>query len=148
MLRDTCPEDMDEIDLPPVPRPPSMLLMVGLPMGMCLAVVVVAWTHTALGSPLGPAWGAEVWGLAKAGIWATLGSAAFGAWARRQNERALAELRQARREVAALSASRMPVVRQAGPRGAPQTGPHRTLQTGRHRALVEPEVEDEEGAPW
>jgi hypothetical protein len=140
MLRDTCPEDL-EIDDPPMPRPAPLWMMLGLPVGLCVLVVLVAWLHAALGSPLGPAFASEMWGLARMAIASTVAAGAFGVWARRQNETNLAELRQARRDVAALSASALPRVR--------QTGPHRVLQTGRHR-IVEAEVEDEdeEGGPW
>jgi hypothetical protein len=139
MLRDTCPEDL-EIDDPPMPRPPSAWVIFAPPLGLCALVVLVAWMHTALGSPLGPEWGAEVWSMAKMAIVPTIAATAFGAWAHRQNAVNLSELRQARRDVAALSASALPRVR--------QTGPHRALQTGRHR-VVEAEVEDDgEGRPW
>lgn len=140
MLRETCPDEFSEVDVEPARSPPPTWTMVAAPVALCLATVLVAWVHVALGSPLGPAWATEMWGWAKTAIAATVSASAFGVWAGRQNAANVAALRLARQEAAAaMSASTLPRVR--------QTGPHKVLQTGRQR--VEPEVvDDEEAGPW
>lgn len=137
---------MDELDTQPRTGPPSVLMMVGPPIGLCALVVLVAWMHTALGSPLGPAFGAEVWGLAKMAIASTVAATAFGAWARRQNEHNLQVL-EARRDLAAMSGATLPRTRTTGPHKVlTSSGPHRSLSQGRRVVVVEPEVvEDDEG---
>lgn len=152
MLRETCPEDLSEIDAPVRRQPPSALALFGPPLLLCAVAVLVAWLHTALGSPFGPAWASEVWGMAKVAIAATVPALAFGAYARQKNEHNLRVL-QARQEAearAGISASSVARVR--------QTGPHRTLTSGRpparpttgrqHRLVIPEVVEDEEDERW
>lgn len=140
MLRETCQEDFEQIDVRREDRPPSAWLMMGPPIGLCVLVVLLAWLHTWLGSPLGPAFNSELWGLAKMAIASTVAAGAFGAWARRQNEHALHVIEAAREDRgSAASVASLPRVR--------QTGPHRAV-TGRHRVVV-PELEPgEEDERW
>ncbi len=148
MLRETCPEDLTEIDAEPRRAPPSAWVIFAPPLGLCAVAVLVAWLHMALGSPFGPTWAAEVWAMARMAIVATVPALAFGAYARRQNEHSLRVLQAAAREAdgrPGTSASSLPRVR--------QTGPHRSLTagsrptTGRHR-LVVPELVEEEDERW
>src|SRR5690349_16950202 len=84
MIRETHPDDFDVADLPPLPRPPSGLVIV-LPIALGLAaLVLVAALHAALGAPLGVAWGQEVWSLVKAAVWPTIACASIGAYVRGQ----------------------------------------------------------------
>lgn len=56
--------------LPPAPRsrPASpVVAYAGIPLGSLLVVVLLAWLHKALGEPLGPGWGAELWTAIKTG---------------------------------------------------------------------------------
>ena len=139
MLRETCPEDFEQIDVRRPERAPSLWVMMGPPLSLCMFVVLLAWLHTWLGSPLGPAFNAELWGLAKMAIASTVAAGAFGAWARRQNEHALQVIEASREDRPAASAAALPRVR--------QTGPHRVV-TGRHRVVV-PELEaGEEDERW
>ena len=56
--------------LPPAPssRPASPVVAYAtVPLGTLFGVVVLAWIHEALGAPLGPGWGAELWTAIKTG---------------------------------------------------------------------------------
>lgn len=123
------------------PTTPTAIVLFGPPLGICLGVVLVAAIHSALGNPLGPAWAAEVWEMAKMSIVPTIAATAFGAYVRRQNEHALQVLRSVDRvDGPEASGAARPRVR--------QTGPHRTLVGGR-RPMIEAEVmADEEDGPW
>lgn len=57
---------------------PAFLVLVG--------VVLVGALHAFLGYPLGEAWAAEVWGLARTMIFPTLVAASFGIYVSRQGE--------------------------------------------------------------
>lgn len=58
------------------------------PLVLTAGVVGVAAIHGALGAPLGPAWAAEVWGLAKTAITAMLALSGAGAYIHGNNRRA------------------------------------------------------------
>ncbi len=131
MLRETCPEDFEEIE-PAPPRPPSRWIIFVPPLLLCLAVILVAAFHTWMGAPLGPEFAAEVWGYAKAAMAATVASGALGAYVVRNNERAWVQETQ-----------------------RPLTGPHRIVQpklrSGGYRSLPPSrswsrfEVDEEDG---
>lgn len=88
MLRETCPEDFEEIDPPPKPTPPSRWIIFVPPLLLCVGVILVAAFHTWMGAPFGLEWAGELWGLAKAAMAATVASGALGAYVVRNNERA------------------------------------------------------------
>lgn len=142
MLRETCPSDLEPVESSPPMRVPTAWVLFAPPLAICIFVVLLAALHSALGSPLGPAFAAEVWELAKMSIVPTLAATAFGAYVRRQNEDNVRRLVQSGAfDDPGESAAARPRVR--------QTGPYKTLPSGRHRA-IEAEVvdEDEEIGPW
>ena len=69
-------------------KPPGFLLVVAPPLALTVGVVAVAALHSALGLPLGAAWAAEVWGLAKTFLVASLSLAGFGGYVHRNNRQA------------------------------------------------------------
>ncbi len=81
-----------EIDpTPPRPNPPrypSAWVIFAPPLGLCFGVVALAAFHTLVGSPLGPEFAAEVWGMAKLAIWPTVASTAIGAYVHMQHRAA------------------------------------------------------------
>jgi hypothetical protein len=98
MLRETCPEDLQEYKrrqemerrrAAALSGQPTALLLFGPPLILCAGVVLVAALHHALGAPLGAEWAAEVWSLAKTAIIATTVYTPFAAYVRRNNEAAV-----------------------------------------------------------
>ena len=67
---------------------PGFFTVVGPPIALTGGVVLVAALHSALGLPLGALWAAEVWGLAKTCIVASLSLAGFGGYVHRTNRQA------------------------------------------------------------
>lgn len=126
MYRETCPDDMGDVGpRDPPGRAPSPLLIV-LPIATGLAVLVlVAALHSALGAPLGPGWGVEVWSMIKSAVWPTIACAGIGAYVR-------------------LQALTTGAHRQLPP-SAPDDLPPRRLATGGHRVIQIGHGPDERG---
>jgi hypothetical protein len=144
MLRETCPSDLEQVDLPPAGRPPSAWVLFAPPLVIFFIVVLLAALHTFLGSPLGSAWNAELWETVKVWIAPTIAATAFGAYVRRQNADNLAQLRGVGPAAALEDSEDAPPPRAR----VRQTGPH-ALRSGRHRVVeAEPYDEDEEDGPW
>lgn len=85
MLKETCPDDLQDFDRPPHPRRPSPMLVIGPAFVVLVGLVLVGALHTALGSPLGDAWAMEVWSMTKSMIFPTIVAASFGVYVTRQH---------------------------------------------------------------
>lgn len=104
------------------PRSPPSALVLVLPISLGLAaLVLVAALHAALGNPLGPGWGAEVWSMVKAAVWPTIACLSIGAYVRAQ---ALA---------AVASRTLPPAAHDVEVPRRLSTGGHRVVQVGRRR---------------
>lgn len=139
MLRETCPEDFEEIEPEMRPAVPSAWVLFGAPLGICTGVVLLAWLHVFLGMPLGAEWAAKLWSLAESAIFPTVAATAFSAYVRQKNEHALRMMTRGDLPPDASGADRL---------RRRQTGPYRVLGPG-PRAPIEAEVmPDEEDGPW
>lgn len=141
MLRETCPDELEEIDVPPRPSPPSAWLIFAPPLAICVGVVLVAALHSAVGSPLGVEWAAEVWDMARMAILPTIACTSFGVYVHRNNERAWRE------RVRMLPEQRTEP--EGWTRSLPEQEPRRRqVRSGSYRALPPADwsvmVEDEE----
>lgn len=85
MLRETCPEDLQEIDHTRRPRVPSPWIVIGPAFLVLVGVVLVGALHAALGHPLGETFALQVWDLARQMLFPTLVAASFGVYVTRQN---------------------------------------------------------------
>lgn len=123
--------------------PPSPWLVLAPPFGIVVGVVLVAALHDALGSPLGAAFAAEVWGLGKMFIAPAIATTAFGVYVVRNNERAWRERERAqlRQEVPTEPDPWTRSIENRAP-------PRKPLRSGSYRALPPADwsvmVEDEE----
>lgn len=127
-------------------RQPSTLLLFGAVPLTLLALVLVAALHEGVGAPLGPAWGRELWELAKSVLY--VGGPVYlplAVYVRQHNARTEAH-------VVAAAQHHLPPDRDAyrtiQGHGGPRTGPHPALAgtsaTSRPRVLEAPGDEDEE----
>lgn len=90
VFRETCPDDLDEVDLRRHDRrsPSALAIVVPILLGVT-GLMLVAALHAALGAPFGPAWAAELWDMAKAAIWPTVVAISAGVYVHRNTTRAL-----------------------------------------------------------
>lgn len=138
MLHETCPEDLAEYEhRHAVARAPGALVLFGGPLAICAGVVLVGALHAALGLPLGEAWAAEVWSLAKTAITATMVYVPFAGYVRRHNA---AALRVYQPHAQTPIATRGP----GGVSSPPSHGRPAISPTGRYRALLQRSPDDDD----